>query len=305
MWLPNKGVKSYVVISNETSHSKYCVYTFLKQILSDVKYCYPNIDLLMIFSDNCAGQFKSKFTISTLCKIQDEHDLEVEWNFFSSIHGKGAVDGIGATVKRNVWMSVKGNRDIHIATAKDFYEHVNKNVSGITSVYVDKITVAENEPVLDAFWDNIVSIPGIRECHYFKVYDSTNILISKTSQSLMEKMPVFKEIGSSEEDDQFQLKTRLRYEDVYSEDDSENEDIQPIESVDSSDIYSGLFVLVNGRFSEKVALSCPLEFSGLLYKKHIKNEMYLVDILMSIVSHVYCCKIFIHKTCVYTYVTIF
>lgn len=61
----------------------------------------------MIFSDNCAGQFKSKFTISTLCKIQDEHDLEVEWNFFSSIHGKGAVDGIGATVKRNVWMSVK------------------------------------------------------------------------------------------------------------------------------------------------------------------------------------------------------
>lgn len=121
----------------------------------------------------------------------------------------------------------------------------------------------------------------------------------------MEKMPVFKEIGSSEEDDQFQLKTRLRYEDVYSEDDSENEDIQPIESVDSSDIYSGLFVLVNGRFSEKVALSCPLEFSGLLYKKHIKNEMYLVDILMSIVSHVCCCKIHIHKTCVYIYVTIF
>lgn len=161
VWLPSGVVKSYVVISDDTSHSKYCVYTFLRQILGDVKSCHPKIDLVMIFSDNCAGQFKSKSTISTLIKLKDEHDLEVEWNFFSSSHRKGAVDGLGATVKRNVWTAVKGNRDVHIATAKDFYQHVHTNVSGITSFYIDKGTLANNEPDLNEFWDSVDKIPGM------------------------------------------------------------------------------------------------------------------------------------------------
>lgn len=47
--------------------------------------------------------------------------------------------------------------------------------------------------------NSVLKIPGIRECHYFKVNDSKNILISKTSQSLMEKIPIFKENVSCEE----------------------------------------------------------------------------------------------------------
>lgn len=77
-----------------------------------------------------------------------------------------------------------------------------------------------------------------------------NILISKTSQSLMEKILIFKENVSSEESFEEDLmitsvKTCLSYEEVYSEDESENEDILPSQSVDSIDIYSRLFILVN------------------------------------------------------------
>ena len=84
-----------------------------------MKNIYPNIDRVMIFSDNCAAQFKSKYTISTLCRMQEEYGIAFEWNFFSSSHGKGAVDGIGATVKRHMWMTVKGKRDVHITSPKN------------------------------------------------------------------------------------------------------------------------------------------------------------------------------------------
>lgn len=252
VWLPDGGKKSYVVISDDTSHSKYCVSAFFDRIVEDVKSCFPKIDQLMIFSDNCAGQFKNKYTISTLCRMLDEYGLQLQWNFFSSSHGKGAVDGIGAIVKRHVWMSVKGNRDVHLATAKDFYDHVNTKLSVITSFYVDKTTVAEKESILNEYWSNVNKIPGIRECHHFRVYDSTHLLIARTSQSLMTKVPIMEEKESDEEslDERFlnlkaNSKTRLHYADVYSdEEENESENVQASEPIDTSAIYSGLFILV-------------------------------------------------------------
>jgi len=32
---------------------------------------------------------------------------ELEWNYFATSHGKGAVDGVGAVVKRKVWQIQK------------------------------------------------------------------------------------------------------------------------------------------------------------------------------------------------------
>ncbi|ELU11480.1 hypothetical protein CAPTEDRAFT_193886 [Capitella teleta] len=39
--------------------------------------------------------------------VLQQHSIKLEWNFFVTSHGKGAVDGIGGTVKRSVWRYVK------------------------------------------------------------------------------------------------------------------------------------------------------------------------------------------------------
>ncbi|KAG8276352.1 hypothetical protein J6590_067667 [Homalodisca vitripennis] len=44
----------------------------------------------------------------------------MNWNFFASSHGKGAVDGIGGMVKRIVWRAVKG-RKAFVNIPEDFY----------------------------------------------------------------------------------------------------------------------------------------------------------------------------------------
>ncbi|KAJ8868085.1 hypothetical protein PR048_031894 [Dryococelus australis] len=61
----------------------------------------PFVDTLKIFSDNCTDQFKSRYIISIMCKMEEKLGLGLEWNFFASSHGKGAVDGVSATVKRH------------------------------------------------------------------------------------------------------------------------------------------------------------------------------------------------------------
>lgn len=81
------------------------------QLVQDIKENFSYIEKLVIFSDNCAAQFKSKYSMSALCKIEADFKVAIEWNVFASSHGKGAVDGIGGTVKRHAWMAVKENRN--------------------------------------------------------------------------------------------------------------------------------------------------------------------------------------------------
>lgn len=101
-WLAEK-VYSFSIISNYLVHDKYAVYVFLKKIISWIELSGYIVKDLSVFSDGCAAQFKNRFTLSTLCFLPEELNItSMEWSFFATSHGKGAVDGVGATVKRKV-----------------------------------------------------------------------------------------------------------------------------------------------------------------------------------------------------------
>jgi len=253
-YLANKKTSSYVVISNDTSHSKFCVWTFLRKIVSDIKENDPLVDKLMIFSDNCAGQFKNKYSMSALGQMEADFSIDIEWNFFASSHGKGAVDGIRGTVKRHVWTAVKGNRNVHIETANDFHKYIVDKVNGVKSFYIDKSEILDNTSFLQIYWQNVLPIPDIQSSHHFRVYDSNHLLVARTSTSLMTKVPVFQDTEEATGSGKQASKTRLRYEDVYSDTDcTSEEDVLPSKKTSSvccrpiktqSDVYSGMYVLV-------------------------------------------------------------
>lgn len=101
-WLAEK-IYSFSIISNYLVHDKYAVYVFLKKIISWIEFSGYKVKDLSVFSDGCAAQFKNRFILSTLCFLPKEINItSMEWSFFATSHGKGAVDGVGATVKRKV-----------------------------------------------------------------------------------------------------------------------------------------------------------------------------------------------------------
>ncbi|CAH0557348.1 unnamed protein product [Brassicogethes aeneus] len=107
VWTPQQTF-SIAIISDYMGHDKYAVYVFLQEIFKKIHLNYPHLlqhlCKTVIFSDGCAAQFKNKYTLSNLCYYDVEFNLpSVEWNFFASSHGKGAVDALGGVVKRTVW----------------------------------------------------------------------------------------------------------------------------------------------------------------------------------------------------------
>lgn len=54
-------VYSFVVISDDLKHSKNSVFAFMKANIVKFKKVVPLVNKLIVFSDNCAGQFKSRY----------------------------------------------------------------------------------------------------------------------------------------------------------------------------------------------------------------------------------------------------
>ncbi|KAL3991641.1 mitochondrial fission process protein 1 [Sarotherodon galilaeus] len=79
---------------------------------------YPLIKHLHVFSDGPATQYKQKGNFYLLSKEPFKKGFKnISWNFFEASHGKGAPDGIGATLKRSTDTIVRHGGDIPNAEA--------------------------------------------------------------------------------------------------------------------------------------------------------------------------------------------
>ena len=88
------------------------------------------------FSDGCAGQYKNRYNFINLLHHEEDFELQAEWNFFATSHGKNACDGIGGTLKRSVARtSLQRPLENQILTPLDFFDYCNKNMKHIAMFY--------------------------------------------------------------------------------------------------------------------------------------------------------------------------
>ncbi|KAJ8720597.1 hypothetical protein PYW08_006062 [Mythimna loreyi] len=191
IWTTDK-LQSVVIVSDELSHSKYTVHLFLQKIFEYIKSVNDKITFLHIFSDNCAAQFKNRFVMASMNALKAEYGFtHFEWNFFAASHGKGAVDGIGGSVKRSVWIAVKSRKAI-VNSALEFYDLARSLSKNIFFVFVAKEEVKEKMAMLDDKWEGLKNIPGIQSKHFFQSVDGDTISVARTSLSLFKYTLVLK-----------------------------------------------------------------------------------------------------------------
>ena len=78
----------------------------------------------VVFSDGAPTQFKQKFTMCEMILLQQS----LSWNLFVTSHRKGAVDGIGGRIKRDVYNTIL-SKGLVIKNLDDFVdvaEHFSK-----------------------------------------------------------------------------------------------------------------------------------------------------------------------------------
>lgn len=171
------GKTSIGIVSDCLQHDKCSVWVYLKKIISYLKEVYPGIKKLLIFSDGCTSQFKNRYILSSLPLLENVSNMKITWSFFATAHGKGAVDAIGGTIKRAVWLGIKA-RKVKIDTARDFADYSTKKLTGMKIVFVDKKEIDDNCNIFKQNCENLKQIPKLLTLHHFKVED--NKLIYQT-----------------------------------------------------------------------------------------------------------------------------
>ena len=74
------------------------------------------------YSDGAAGHFKNNYTLLDLLYHKKDFGLEAAWTFSATRHGKGPVDGIGATVKATATRAaLQGRPNTNFQSALDFW----------------------------------------------------------------------------------------------------------------------------------------------------------------------------------------
>jgi hypothetical protein len=76
----------------------------MKPILEETSKAYPNTHTIHFFSDSPSSQYRNRincYLMKSLLPTYFKNLKSFSWNFSEPGHGKGAMDGVGGSVKRN------------------------------------------------------------------------------------------------------------------------------------------------------------------------------------------------------------
>lgn len=119
-----------------------------------------------IWTDGPASQFKNRFIAAAIRKFELKQKITIHWNFFATSHG----NGIGGSVKRQVWTAVQSRKNIvqnaasFATVAKNVY---NVNIKEKSQQEID----VRNDLKIDQIFKNATPIPGISRYHHLCVND--------------------------------------------------------------------------------------------------------------------------------------
>lgn len=99
-WIGTEESQSMFIVSDELQHDKLSVNAFMSYIFTTLKNKFTNVSHTNVFSDGASSQFKQRFLFSNFNRWKEDFGVNLRWSFFATSHGKGAVDGLGRTVKR-------------------------------------------------------------------------------------------------------------------------------------------------------------------------------------------------------------
>ena len=175
---------SFVVISDVLNHDTVAVQLFITKLLDFLK---PKLEIrkCIFMSDGAASQYKNRKNFSCICGFKDKYNVEIEWHFFATSHGKGPCDAIGGTVKRMAARASLAKEHEHpITNPRQLYDwltNCEKTKMSFCFVTTDEYKKASKK--FSSQFKKAKPIPGTQKHHCFIPISSTQIATKLFSNS--------------------------------------------------------------------------------------------------------------------------
>ena len=181
--------KMAAIVSDNLNHSKESICVYLETLFK--KYTVSGMNIVL-WSDGPSSQFKNRFMLQYLQILKQSFQAKsIAWNFFAASHGKGSVDGIGAVLKRFVWLRVKARQN-EVRNAIEFFEVAKE--TKVECILVSEASIEERYSELKSQIEAAPIAKGIKLDHYWSVVDVAAVRksLSPVVQILEQKPSVLK-----------------------------------------------------------------------------------------------------------------
>lgn len=169
----NELFQPKVFVSDSLVHTKETIIPYIWKLLKELP---KSLKILKIWSDGPSSQFKNKYIAAMIPLLETEFSLKIYWNYFATSHGKGCVDGIGATTKTIVRKHVRARESI-VNCAADFVSTFHRTQSKIA---VEEVTETEFQQINDSLdslgvFASALNVRDIVSAHQIQVKNGKTI----------------------------------------------------------------------------------------------------------------------------------
>lgn len=176
--------KSLIVIAESLKHDVNAVHLFQHKLISIIRIHYSFVKNIIFFSDGAASQYKNRKNLYNICQFKRKFDLQAEWHFFATSHGKSACDALGGSFKREAAKtSLKQPVDV-ITNAKKLFEWAQARKTKTLFVFCSNTEYEEEANRSKNRYDKVKTITGTQSLHSFQPINENEILARKFSYDL-------------------------------------------------------------------------------------------------------------------------
>ncbi|KAJ8673070.1 hypothetical protein QAD02_004331 [Eretmocerus hayati] len=176
--------QSMVIMSDNLVHDTVAVHCIQKIITDWIKLHLPLIKKIIYFTDGAPQHFKNRFNFSNLKYHKHDFQLEAEWHFHATAHGKNACDGLAASVKSNARReSLQRSSENQILTPHQLYVWAKEKFDNIEIYYSSKDEYLRAKEFLEIRFDSSKTVSGTLSYHSVRVLEETGQLEFKKFSS--------------------------------------------------------------------------------------------------------------------------
>lgn len=170
---------SLIMIAEFLKHDHFVVRLFIEKCVTFIKNKLDKIGKIYFFSDGSGSQYKNRMTFFNLCNMQKEFNVDAEWHFFATCHGKGPCDALGGVLKRNAAKASLQGADI--TSARQLYDWATSQSSKIN---YDFFTMQDYTKIVDKLknrYNNVKTIKSTQKFHCFIPKNETTLSVKEYS----------------------------------------------------------------------------------------------------------------------------
>lgn len=174
--------KSCIFISESKKHNTSAVFTIQSQLIPFIKKTVPKLRRIIYISDGAKQHFKNRFQICNLKNHKKDFEVNAEWHFSATAHGKCACDGLGACFKREAYRaSLKANALEPIVNVQRLLKWARKYFYQVKIFYFSESDHDRYQRHLNQRFKDVKNISGIMSHHSFKFSTKGLLVMEKYS----------------------------------------------------------------------------------------------------------------------------